>query len=99
MLSTPRAGFHGLAQFHCEDLGENPVIQPLLDRSISSARPAGAGTVESGPLDHSLVAQRVQMEPNRRHVQPDLCSELDGIDGAIMIADHLEQSFTTAVAR
>src|SRR5207248_1084923 len=98
-LRTAGAGFHGLAQFHPEDLGEYSVVQVLLDREISGAGPTRARTVQLGPHDHSVVAQRVQMEPNGRHMQSDLRGELDGVYRTVVRTHQLKYSFTLPVAR
>ena len=58
-LGTPSACLDRLSQLHRENPSEYPIVQALLDGTISRAGATHAAPVHPGALDRSLVAQRV----------------------------------------
>ncbi len=98
-LSTTSTCLRCLSELHRENLGEYPIVQPLLDRAVSSARTTHTVPVHPGALDRSLVTQRVQVEAHGGHVQPDARCEFDGVNRVAVRTHHLKHSFTLPVAR
>jgi hypothetical protein len=98
-LGASSACFHCSSELHSEDLGEHPIVQALLDSTVSGAWTTHPVAMQPGAFDRSLVAQGVQMEPHGRYVHPHARSSLDSVNCVAVSTHLLQNTFTLPVAR
>jgi hypothetical protein len=98
-LSPPTARFDGLAELHREDPGEDAIVKGLLHRKVAGAWSAPPRELQPRAHDQLVVAQRVQMKSNGRHVQAGLRGKLGGVHRSVVLAHQLEYTFAlTAIS-
>lgn len=80
----------GVSEFQREDLGEASIVQLVAYSDVAGAGATDARAGDSCSRQCALIAQRIEMEAHRGHMQLQPRGELGRVRRSVVLADQCE---------